>query len=74
VGVIESVLASTVPAASGAGVAPQNVNFAIKTTAVREFLDANHLRYATVSGARIGSAAAVTQEGKKFTVLVECWR
>ncbi|HUK09369.1 MAG TPA: serine protease [Stellaceae bacterium] len=72
VGVVQAVLASTTQ--MGMSVAPQNVNFAIKTSTVREFLDANHVHYMTAITAHAGTAAAVVQQGKKYTVRVECWR
>jgi len=72
VGVVQAVLASTTQ--MGMSVAPQNVNFAIKTSTVREFLDANHVHYMTAVTAHASTTAAVAQQGKKYTVRVECWR
>ena len=53
---------------------PQNVNFAIKASVVRAFLDSRDVNYRTESSESILSAADVADRAKKFTVLVECWR
>ena len=53
---------------------PQNVNFAIKASVVRAFLDSHDVNYRTKSSDRVLSAADVADRAKKFTVLVECWR
>jgi len=53
---------------------PQNVNFAIKASVVRTFLDSRGVRYQTQTSDRILTAADVADRAKKFTVLVECWR
>lgn len=53
---------------------PQNVNFAITVNALRSFLDANSVDYASV---RSGSAilpTVIADRAKGFTVLVECWK
>lgn len=57
-----------------AGDIPQNVNFAIKGTIVRNVLDANATAYATAPTKQALSAADVGDSAKKFTVLVECRR
>lgn len=53
---------------------PQNVNFAIKDTVVRSFLDAKGVDYQTARHKTELSAADVGESAKRFTVLVECWR
>ena len=50
------------------------MNFAIKASVVRAFLDSHDVNYRTESSDRILSAADVADRAKKFTVLVECWR
>ena len=65
--------------ASATGDIPQNVNFAIKASVVRSFLDASGVAVAgRVLVAEPAypitlSPAAVGADAKAFTVLVECW-
>jgi hypothetical protein len=60
--------------AKAIGDIPQNINFAIKISLVRQFLDANHIAYRTGAfGTRI-EAADVGERAKTFTALVECWK
>ena len=63
-----------VKVAEAIGDIPQNVNFAIKASVVRGFLDSHDVNYRTESSDRILSAADVADRAKQFTVLVECWR
>lgn len=60
--------------AAATGALPQNVNFAIKTTTAREFLDANQIAMDQAAGRQAMSAAAVGALARRFTVKVECWR
>ena len=53
---------------------PQNVNFAINTSVLRAFLDANGVDYETASGVRPLLFTAIAEKAKGFTVLVECWK
>ena len=53
---------------------PQNVNFAIKSSVVRNFLDTNGVSYQTTAQAHELKAADVGDRAKKFTLLIECWR
>jgi S1-C subfamily serine protease len=73
VGVVSAKL-NAVAVAGLTGDIPQNVNFAIKSTIVRNFLDANAVGYATAPTRQALSAADVGDSAKKFTVLVECLR
>jgi hypothetical protein len=66
--------------ASATGDIPQNVNFAIKASVVRSFLDASGV---AVPGRDLLaesaypitlSPAAVAADAKAFTVMVECWK
>jgi S1-C subfamily serine protease len=53
---------------------PQNVNFAIKSSVVQSFLDANGIRYSTSpSQIKIG-ATETSQRASQFTLVVECWK
>jgi TPR repeat protein len=73
VGVINSKL-NTLRTAAATGDVPQNVNFAIKATVARTFLDANNVDYRTAGAARELKTADVADRAKKFTLLIECWR
>ncbi len=73
VGVVTSKI-DAVKVAEAIGDIPQNVNFAIKASVVRTFLDSHDVNYRTEASDRILSAADVADRAKKFTVLVECWR
>jgi S1-C subfamily serine protease/uncharacterized protein YecT (DUF1311 family) len=54
------------------GSLPQNINFAIKTAIVREFLDANQIPYLTAPSDTKLDPADVGEAATKFTVLVKC--
>jgi S1-C subfamily serine protease len=74
VGVAVSTLNGLLVAVATGGAVPQNVNFAIKSATVREFLDANHVAI-DESGSRQGiGATAVAELARRFTVRVECLR
>jgi S1-C subfamily serine protease len=71
VGVVTAKL-NAIAVAGVTGDIPQNVNFALKDTVVRSFLDANSVDYEKASAVNTVSAADVGDIAKKFTVLVEC--
>jgi S1-C subfamily serine protease len=54
------------------GSLPQNINFAIKTSIVREFLDANRISYLAAPSETKLDPADVGETATKFTVLVRC--
>jgi len=54
------------------GSLPQNVNFAIKSGIVREFLDANRVEYLTAASDTKFDPADVAESATKSTVLVGC--
>lgn len=56
------------------GSVPQNVNFAIKSGTVREFLDAKGIGYQTASSTTRMDPADVSEAGAKSVVMVECTR
>ena len=60
--------------AQAIGDIPQNVNFAIKASRVRSFLDANGVGVATGASTGMLRAAEVAAGARAFTVLVECWK
>ncbi len=53
---------------------PQNVNFAIKASVVRNFLDTNSVEYVTAPSENRMASADVGEEAKDYTLLVECWK
>lgn len=55
-----------------AGVTPQNVNFAIKATIMRNFLAAQDVEFAHATGGSELSIAEVGALARRFTVRVEC--
>jgi S1-C subfamily serine protease len=54
------------------GSLPQNINFAIKSGIVREFLDANRVAYQNASSDTKLAPADVAERAIKSTVLIEC--
>jgi len=52
----------------------QNVNFALKQSVLRAFLDGNNVGYARSDAAQAPSAADVGSEASKFTGIVGCYR
>jgi D-alanyl-D-alanine carboxypeptidase len=58
--------------AEATGSLPQNINFAIKSGIVREFLDANRVAYLNASSDTKLDPADVAERATKSTVLVEC--
>lgn len=73
VGVVTSKI-DAIKVAELIGDIPQNVNFAIKASVVRAFLDSHDVKYQTELSDRTLSAADVGDRAKRFTVLVECWK
>jgi TPR repeat protein len=60
--------------AQALGTIPQNVNFAIKASVVRNFLDANGVDYRTTTETHEMKTADAGDRAKKFTLFIECWR
>jgi hypothetical protein len=73
VGVVVSKL-NAVKTMVATGDIPQNVNFAIKASVARDFLDANGIAYQSVPSTQPLTAADVGDRVKRFTLKVECWR
>jgi uncharacterized protein len=74
VGVAVATLNGLMVAVATGGAVPQNVNFAIKSAAAREFLDANHVNMDEGGSRQDLGATAVEDLARRFTVRVECWR
>jgi S1-C subfamily serine protease len=53
---------------------PQNVNFALKSLVVRNFLDGNAVTYHTATSAGEDRPAEIAERVKQFTVLVRCFK
>ena len=53
---------------------PQNINFGIKTTVARDFLDAAAIDYETAASVAELSAAEVAAQTTRNTRVVECWQ
>jgi serine protease Do len=51
---------------------PQNVNFAIKTSVLMNFLDANGINYATASAGQPMLSADLAERARSISVLIEC--
>ena len=50
----------------------QNVNFAIKTTVLTNFLDSNGVSYSTRAEAHPLQPSELAEEAKSFSVLIKC--
>lgn len=74
IGVITSTLNVRKVAEASGGTVPQNVNFAIKTSLVTNFLEAHGVRYRSAGAGPELSAADVGDEAREFTVQVQCVR
>lgn len=56
------------------GVMPQNVNFAIKASVVRDFLEASEIPYEVAISEWRRETVEIADEAKAYTMLLECWR
>jgi S1-C subfamily serine protease len=73
IGVVQSTL-GTVATAAETGKIPQNMNFAIKASIARVFLDSNNILYGTtVTDRRIG-VSQISETAEHSVLLVECWK
>jgi len=73
VGVVVSKL-DAVKFAQLTGDIPQNVNFAVSLFTLQGFLEANAVDYQTAPSTKNLSTADVAEIGRRFTVLVECYK
>ena len=72
IGVVVSTLGMNTAVETGA--IPQNVNFAIKASIVRVFLDSNNVAYGTgVMDGRL-NVSQISETAGQSVLLVECWR
>lgn len=63
---------NAVKAASATGDIPQNVNFAVKTTSLLNFLDLNRVTYKMGSLGETLKSADLAERGQAMSVLVQC--
>jgi S1-C subfamily serine protease len=54
--------------------AARDLNFALKASVVRSFLDAAGAGYLTGAPAAVADPAAAEEAARRATVMVECWR
>jgi S1-C subfamily serine protease len=73
VGLVEAEL-DAITIVKATGDIPQNVNFAIKSSIVRTFAEANGIGYHVAASATDMSVPDIAARAKKFTVLVVCWQ
>jgi hypothetical protein len=71
VGVVTAKM-NAVKMAKHTGDIPQNVNFALKASLVRDMLEIKDIDYETASSKRELKTVDIFDRAKKFTVLVEC--
>jgi S1-C subfamily serine protease len=72
VGVTVAVLNGLVVAAATGGALPQNVNFAIKSTTAREFLESNGIHMDESGSRQAITAPDIGATARRFTVRIEC--
>jgi uncharacterized protein len=60
--------------AEATGTLPQNINFAIKSAIIREFLDAHQVDYLTSQSATKIDPADVGEMATRSTVMLECYK
>lgn len=72
IGVVSSTLNALALAAATGGVLPQDVNFAIKTSLVQEFLATNQVHYVKAASHHEMSTPDIAEKARNFTVRVEC--
>ena len=72
--VVDVVTAKTdaIKMAKHTGNIPQNVNFALKASLVRDMLEVKDIDYETASSKKELKTVDIFDRAKKFTVLVEC--
>jgi S1-C subfamily serine protease len=51
---------------------PQNVNFALKSSVIKDLLDANEINYETRAFSKKASTSDIVAEAKKYTVKIQC--
>jgi uncharacterized protein len=73
VGIVSSRI-NALAVAEATGTLPQNINFAIKSAIIQEFLEAHRVDYATGQSLTKLDPADVGEMATKSTVLLECYK
>lgn len=73
IGIVSSTL-NVLTVAARTGNLPQNVNFAIKDSLVKAFLESNGIAYGSATSTPRKETADIGDMARKFSVLVECQR
>jgi len=72
VGIVDKEINGLVVALLTGGAVPQNVNFALKTAIIRNFLDTHDIAYAHAAPGRTMDGGEVGTQARHFTVLITC--
>jgi uncharacterized protein len=59
--------------AEATGTLPQNINFAIKSTSIRDFLDAHRIDYSVAKSDAKLDPADVGEKAMQSTVMLHCY-
>ncbi len=73
VGIVSSRI-NDLAVAEATGTLPQNINFAIKSATIREFLDAHRIDYLVAQSETKLDPADVGEKAMKSTIMVECYK
>jgi hypothetical protein len=73
IGIVNSKL-NSLKAASVLGDVTQNINFAVKGSVARIFLDSSGVNYVTSPSSATLETTAIGEKAKNAVVLVECWK
>jgi S1-C subfamily serine protease/uncharacterized protein len=71
---IVSARINDIAVAEATGTLPENINFAIKSATIREFLDAHRINYQVGPSDTKLEAADVGEKATKSTVMIECYK
>lgn len=74
VGVVVSVLSAQVVAERTGGALPQNMNFAVRASMARSFLDTNNVDYDVENSDDHLSVADIGETARRFTGFIECYQ
>lgn len=72
VGIVDKEINGLVVALLTRGAVPQNVNFALKTAIIRNFLDTHDIAYAHAAPSRTMDSGEVGAQARHFTVRISC--
>jgi S1-C subfamily serine protease len=62
------------PAGPASGDVPQNVNMAVKSAVIREFLDTNGVKYRSIPSTTELHSADIASQARQAVVYIECMR